>query len=74
MEVPSIEMGNIPGRISLTDGSYPEEVKNSYQVSSSKITSETLEKTFVSWLRFTKRMSIDSREKRSEEALWVRQC
>lgn len=44
MEVPSIEMGNIPGRISLTDGSYQEEVKNSYQVSSNKITSETLEK------------------------------
>ena len=43
-EVPSIEMGNIPGRISLTDGSYQEEVKNSYQVSSNKITSETLEK------------------------------
>ena len=37
-------MGNIPGRISLTDGSYQEEVKNSYQVSSNKITSETLEK------------------------------
>ena len=44
MEVPSIEMGNIPGRISLTGGSYQEEVKNSYQVSSNKITSETLEK------------------------------
>ena len=37
-------MGNIPGRISLTGGSYQEEVKNSYQVSSNNITSETLEK------------------------------
>lgn len=41
---PSTEMGNIPGRISLTDSSYQEEVKNSYQVSSSKITSEMPEK------------------------------